>query len=719
MDPQKSEKSEEKKRWGEELRGIAYLAISLLLFASLITYSPDDTSLNSVSTSPAVKNLTGLLGAYTSDILFSLFGGAAYLFPLSLSIMGWKRLKGEQKGSFAGRSIGFIVLLLSLPAFLHLHLERISVSIKGGIPAGGLLGNIITSALTNCCAFFGAHVITLTLVIISALLTTGITPSKLIFSAEGKMNGPFLWVRNTLFKRKGKKREKKVTADTAIEEDLFMVPPVIGEPKIIEQRPVEKLPPQQEHFEFMDTTPDGAYRLPPLALLSDPPPMVSKVDKEYLLMNSNVLEKKLLDFGIEGQIVQVHPGPVITMYELEPAAGVKISRIVNLSDDLALAMKSGSVRIVAPIPGKSTVGIEIPNHEREDVYLKEIIASEPFRAAKSRLTLALGRDISGNPVVTDLARMPHLLVAGTTGSGKSVALNSMISSLLFNATPSDVKIVMIDPKILELSAYEGIPHLLTPVITQPKEASWVLQKLVEEMQKRYTILAEKGVRNIDSYNKIVDKENALSYIVVILDELADLMMTAQREVEDSIARLAQMARAAGIHLIVATQRPSVDVLTGVIKANFPARISFKVSSKVDSRTILDANGAENLLDKGDMLFLPPGTSKLSRIHGAFISDAEVRKVVDYIKGQGGSDYSYKLQPSNEEEPGGAVERDEYYQQAVDLVLSTGQASISMIQRRLRIGFNRAARLIEMMEEDGFVGPAAAGRPREVLRRREL
>ena len=315
--------------------------------------------------------------------------------------------------------------------------------------------------------------------------------------------------------------------------------------------------------------------------------------------------------------------------------------------------------------------------------------------------------------------MPHLLVAGTTGSGKSVALNSMISSLLFNTTPSDLKMVMIDPKILELSAYEGIPHLLTPVITQPKEASWVLQKLVEEMQKRYTLLAEKGVRNIDSYNKISDKENALSYIVVILDELADLMMTAQREVEDSIARLAQMARAAGIHLIVATQRPSVDVLTGVIKANFPARISFKVSSKVDSRTILDANGAENLLDKGDMLFLPPGTSKLSRIHGAFISDTEVRKVVDYIKGQGGSDYSYKLQPSSEEEAGSTVERDEYYQQAVDLVLSTGQASISMIQRRLRIGFNRAARLIEMMEEDGFVGPAAAGRPREVLRKRGL
>ncbi len=371
---------------------------------------------------------------------------------------------------------------------------------------------------------------------------------------------------------------------------------------------------------------------------------------------------------------------------------------------------------MAPIPGRSTVGIEVPNQIREDVFLKEIIASEPFRAAKSRLTLALGRDISGNPVVADLTRMPHLLVAGATGSGKSVALNSMISSLLFNRTPSDLKMVMIDPKILELSTYEGIPHLLTPVITQPKEASWALQKLVEEMQKRYRILAEKGVRNIEGYNKAAEAGDLLPYIVVIVDELADLMMTAQREVEDSIARLAQMARAAGIHLIVATQRPSVDVLTGVIKANFPARISFKVSSKIDSRTILDTSGAENLLDKGDMLFLPPGTSRLSRIHGAYISEGEVRQLVDYIRAGGKPDYHYKIQQF--EETVTDVDRDEYYQQALDLVLSTGQASISMIQRRLRIGFNRAARLIEMMEEDGFVGPATGGKPREVLRRKE-
>ncbi len=712
-----NKKQEEKKRWIGEIWGVVYLSASLILLASLITYSPNDPSLNSVSTNPVTKNLTGLMGAYLSDMLFSFFGGAAYLFPLTLLITGWRRLKGEKTFSTAGRMIGLVMIFLSLPTFLHLHFERISLSIKGGIPAGGLLGGIIASTLIGCCAFFGAHVITLTLVIISAVLTTGLSPGKMAFSLGNRLNNLFLWLKNVIL-REGVKKEKtrETTARPRMETDSSAVPMIIEKPKIVEQRPVEKIPPQQEHFEFMDMTPDGSYRLPSLSLLSDPPPATQKVNKEDLLMNSNILEKKLLDFGIDGQVVQVHPGPVITMYEFEPAPGVKLSRIVNLSDDLALAMKSGSVRIVAPLPGRSTVGIEVPNHEREDVYLKEIIASEPFRAAKSKLTLALGRDISGNPVVADLTKMPHLLVAGTTGSGKSVALNSMISSLLFNASPADLKMVMIDPKIFEPSTYEGIPHLLTPVITQPKEASWVLQKLVEEMQKRYILLAEKGVRNIEGYNKIADKDTSLSYIVIIIDELADLMMTAQREVEDSIARLAQMARAAGIHLIVATQRPSVDVLTGIIKANFPARISFKVSSKIDSRTILDANGAENLLDKGDMLFLPPGTSKLSRIHGAFIADPEVRKLVEYIKTQGVSDYSYRPQPSSEEEPIGSMERDEYYQQALDIVLSTGQASISMIQRRLRIGFNRAARLIEMMEEDGFVGPAAGGKPREVLRR---
>ena len=720
-------KKEVKKGWTGEIRGLVYIAISLILFASLITYSPDDPSLNSVSTKPVINNVVGLLGSYLSDILFSLFGSAAYLFSIVLLFTGWKRLKGEENPLNPIRIIGFILLFLAIPTFLQIHFERIFVSINGGIPAGGLLGNILSSALFGCCAVFGTHVITFTLVLISIVLATGVAPHRMANSIWDGLNKIFSFIKSVILWKRNRKEyvmeayndaDEDIASEQLIEANPLSIPSIVDQPRIVEKISSEKIPPHQEHFEFMDITPDGTYKLPPLAILSDPPPATSNVNKEDLLMNSNILEKKLLDFGIDGQIVQVHPGPVITMYEFEPAPGVKLSKIVNLSDDLALAMKSGSVRIVAPIPGRSTVGLEVPNNEREDVYLKEIISSEAFRSAKSKLTLALGRDISGNPVVADLTKMPHLLVAGATGSGKSVALNSMISSLLFNAAPSDLKMVMIDPKILELSTYEGAPHLLTPVITQPKEASWVLQKLVEEMQKRYRILAEKGVRNIDGYNKIVEAADALPYIVVIIDELADLMMTAQREVEDSIARLAQMARAAGIHLIVATQRPSVDVLTGVIKANFPARISFKVSSKIDSRTILDANGAENLLDKGDMLFLPPGTSKLSRIHGAFITEAEVRKVVDYIRMQGSPDYSYKIQQSSDDSEVN-VERDEYYQQALDLVLSSGQASISLIQRRLRIGFNRAARLVELMEEDGYVGPATGGKPREVIKGKDV
>ena len=479
--------------------------------------------------------------------------------------------------------------------------------------------------------------------------------------------------------------------------------------------------------------------MPPLKLLNDPPVSARKISKEELLMNSSILEKKLLDYGIEGRVINVHPGPVITMYEFEPAPGVKVNKIVGLADDLALAMRALSVRIVAPIPGKSVVGIEIPNNIREDVFFKEILSSDAFLEAGARLPLALGKDIFGNPVVTDLTRMPHLLVAGATGSGKSVALNSMICSILFAATSDDVKLLMIDPKMLELSIYEGIPHLISPVITQTKEAAGALQKIVGEMQRRYKLLAEKGVRNIDGYNNMISSEvrikdsafktkkvshdesetediedkgdeepSRLPYIVVIIDELADLMMASAYEVEGAIARLAQMARAAGIHIILATQRPSVDVLTGVIKANFSARVSFQVSSKTDSRTILDANGAEQLLGRGDMLFMPPGTARIDRIHGSYISEEEIKKVVDFLKEQAAPSYEAFMQaplPEEEEDAGMEDERDEFYQRAVDIVVSTGQASISMIQRKLRIGYNRAARMVEMMEEDGIVSPA--------------
>ena len=721
----------EKKKWVSEIWGLVCFASGLLVFASLISFSPDDPSFNSVSTSNNVKNLAGLSGSYLSDILFTLFGGAAYLVPFVLFLAGWKKFKREES-SYTERIIGFGLLFLSLPTFLHLHLERLSLSIKGSIPAGGLTGDLVASLLTGCCATFGAHVITFTLVVISTVIALGISPVDMSSALWGRARLLPQLLKSMVSRKVKKSRPVRkddspssASADLADEEafpaepelDLFRPEPVIKQKNRSRSSAGDnEFVPMQEHLEFSETASDGKYKLPPLSILSDPAPSENKINKEDLLMNSSVLEKKLLDFGIDGQVVEVNPGPVITMYEFEPAPGVKLSRIVNLSDDLALALKSGSVRIVAPLPGKSTVGIEVPNQLREDVFLKEIIASDQFRALKSRLPLALGKDISGNPVVADMTKMPHLLVAGATGSGKSVALNSMISSLLFSATPSDLKIVMIDPKVLELSIYEGIPHLITPVITQPKEASWILQRLVEEMQRRYRVLAEKGVRNIDGYNKLPDKEETLPYIVVIVDELADLMMTAQREVEDSIARLAQMARAAGIHLILATQRPSVDVITGVIKANFPARISFKVSSKVDSRTILDGMGAEDLLDKGDMLFLQPGTSKLMRVHGAYIYEAEVGKIVEYAKAQASPEYSYKPEDAVSEEGVSEGDRDEFYQQALDIVLMSGQASISLIQRRLRIGFNRAARLVEMMEEDGFVGPSTGGKPREVLKR---
>ncbi|MGZ3605624.1 MAG: DNA translocase FtsK, partial [Thermodesulfobacteriota bacterium] len=447
-------------------------------------------------------------------------------------------------------------------------------------------------------------------------------------------------------------------------------------------------------------------------------------------MNSHILEKKLLDYGVEGKVVEVRPGPVITVYEFEPAPGVKVSRIVNLADDLALALSALSIRIVAPIPGKSVVGIEVPNVNRETVYLKEIIDSDSFRNFKSKLSFGLGKNISGDPFVVDLARMPHLLVAGSTGSGKSVSINAMICSILFKANPEEVRFLMIDPKMLELSDYEGIPHLLLPVVTHPKKAAAALKWLVGEMERRYTVLAEKGVRNIEHYHQRMEREmkekgkvykrkgdvlegeeakpsepmEKVPYIVVVIDELADLMMISSREVEESITRLAQMARAVGIHLLLATQRPSVDVLTGIIKANFPARISFQVTSKVDSRTILDTIGAEHLLGAGDMLFLPPGSSKLTRLHGAFVSSAEIKRIVEFLKKQGKPSY---LDPSvlaevkkDDKDGSGEDEYDEKYDEAVAFVAEIGQASISLVQRRFRIGYNRAARIVEKMEQEG-------------------
>jgi DNA segregation ATPase FtsK/SpoIIIE, S-DNA-T family len=512
------------------------------------------------------------------------------------------------------------------------------------------------------------------------------------------------------------------------------VPPVQPPAAAVQQPQAERGAPLSVRHLHQQRVTDA---LPSLDLLDMPVTPQREHSSEELTIQARFLEQKLREFAVEGEVVKVLPGPVITMYEFAPAAGVKVNKIVNLQDDLALVMEAVSVRVVAPIPGKAVVGIEIPHKRRETVRFRDLLDSEEWHTSTSKLSLALGKDILGRPVITDLALIPHLLIAGATGSGKSVGLNSLICSLLFRATPTDVRLIMIDPKMLEFSVYDGIPHLLVPVVTEPKKAAIVLRRVVEEMGRRYQILAAQGVRSIAQYNQMLEEEHGdrspgrvrvqdgqeaaptpaekLPYLVVVIDELSDLMMISAREVEDSLMRLAQMARAAGIHLIVATQRPSVDVLTGVIKANFPARLSFQVTSKVDSRTILDTNGAETLLGRGDMLFLAPGTSKPQRVHGAYVSEAEISRLVEAWKAVEQTRYDDGfLAPGSDRV---SVEEDEYdekYDEATALVTKIGQASISMLQRRLRVGYNRAARMIEMMEKDGIVGPADGIKPREVL-----
>ncbi|HEY6395335.1 MAG TPA: DNA translocase FtsK 4TM domain-containing protein, partial [Candidatus Binataceae bacterium] len=492
----------------------------------------------------------------------------------------------------------------------------------------------------------------------------------------------------------------------------------------------------------------GAYKLPPASLLDNPPPRHTEVDEASLEKSARVLEQKLADFGVEGRVVEVQPGPVVTMYKFEPGSGIKVSQIVNLADDLSMALRAAAVRIQAPVPGEAVVGIEVPNRRRENVYLREILEADEFSAAQSQLTIALGKDIAGRPVAADLARMPHLLIAGATGTGKSVSLHTMIASILFNATADDVRFILIDPKMLELTVYENIPHLLVPVVVDPDKAASALLWATQEMENRYMMMRDLGVRNIDGYNQALIARNSvvelkptsqipqanpdaaapkpiehrkLPKIVIVIDELADLLLSEGKTVERDINRLAQKARAAGIHLILATQRPSVDVITGLIKANLPARISLQVTSRVDSRTILDSIGAERLLGAGDMLFMPPGSAKLRRLHGPFVSEQEIRKVADFLRAQGAPEYRMEIldtKPPGEDSGGDdGDEREELYDEAVRIVMETNQASISMIQRRLRIGYNRAARMVEQMEREGIVMPADGARPREVRMRR--
>ncbi|UCC66567.1 MAG: DNA translocase FtsK, partial [Deltaproteobacteria bacterium] len=591
--------------------------------------------------------------------------------------------------------------------------------------AGGALGTVLGTLLAKYLSTVGASLLVTLAFIASVMLATDISLKGGLVGSGRIVSDVFHWmvkikdlIHGKWTKKQRKKKEPKIAGLKQASP-----PPIIESP--IGQKQIDL---RQEPLPFPEPA-EGGYRLPSLALLEGGKEKEVTVSEEVLWANSQILEGKLRDYGVEGKVMGVRPGPIVTVYEFEPAPGVKVNRILNLEDDLALALSALSVRIQAPIPGKPVVGIEIPNPMRETVHLKDVVSSELFQGAQSKLALAVGKDISGNTFVIDLARLPHLLVAGSTGSGKSVSINCMICSILLKATPDDVKFLLIDPKMLELPSYEGIPHLLLPVVTDPKEASIALRWVVEEMERRYSMMAEKGIRNIENYNQKVKEEGLppldleegalppkkLPYVVVVIDELADLMIVSGREVEESIIRLAQMARAAGIHLILATQRPSVDVLTGLIKVNFPARISFQVSTKTDSRTILDAHGAEHLLGSGDMLFLPPGSSKLRRVHGAYASEGEIRRLGEFWRQQGEPSYDRSILRERRERKSAADEEyDEKYDEAVAFVAQTGQASISLIQRKFRIGYNRAARIIERMEEEGIVGASDGVKPRDVL-----
>jgi S-DNA-T family DNA segregation ATPase FtsK/SpoIIIE len=730
-----------KEKLKHEIIGILLIAVGVFLFLSLISYHPMDPSFFSY-TSPKVKeihNWMGIVGAYLSALLFQGFGYSSFLIPFVLIIFAFSFIMRWEWKYISLKLAGWSVILLTTSSLMGLWLKNLHQDTL----AGGFLGDIFSKILVQYFNRPGATVLLSVILILSFVLGTGISFISLVKNL-GRAVQKLIEKISTfkMVRKESAEREKKlVKKKQEKKEEKEVLPAVVVEKP--SPPPKKEETAKQEAFEFLESS--KAFQLPPISLLEAEVEKRQKIDRDSLIMNSRILEKKLLDYGVEGKVVEVRPGPVITVYEFEPAPGVKVSRIVNLADDLALALSALSIRIVAPIPGKAVVGIEVPNTNRETVFLKEIIDSNNFRAFKSKLSFGLGKDIAGDPFVVDLARMPHLLVAGSTGSGKSVSINAMICSILFKATPEEVRFLMIDPKMLELSDYEGIPHLLLPVVTNPKKAAAALRWLVEEMERRYTVLAEKGVRNIEHYHQRMERElkekgkvykrkgdvlegdeekvsepmEKIPYIGVVIDELADLMMISSKDVEESITRLAQMSRAVGIHLLLATQRPSVDVLTGIIKANFPARISFQVTSKVDSRTILDTIGAEHLLGAGDMLFLPPGSSKLIRLHGAFVSSAEIKRIVEFWKKQGKPSY---LDPSilveaKKEKEGASGEEEEYdekYDEAVAFVAETGQASISLIQRRFRIGYNRAARIVEKMEQEGVVGPSDGVKPREVL-----
>ena len=757
-----------------ELIGFLGITVAILMALALLSYSPKDPSFNVAAQTPevhAAQNWIGPAGAYGADFMFQILGYAAFLLPMGIFALGVRWFRSRPLDSALGGLIGYALLILSVPAMLSLW--RVP-EVREAIPPGGFVGGLIASGLRQAFNSVGAHVVAVASLIAALFLTTSfsfhathallrapvnkldpIGRIKTRWSAwREKREQERLRKRVEANKVSGRQpvppqtlgsKERKIAAEADKElieaaededDDSAIVRHVLAIPEIAST--AVSTASKKSAGEPKISRGAAAFRLPSPSLLRLAE-RSEKVQEDELKECAKAIEEKCREFDVGGHVTQINPGPVVTTYEFKPEAGIKYSRVTGLADDLCLALRAESI-LIERIPGKSTVGIEVPNHRRQTITLREVIESPDFVNSPSKMTLSLGKDLIGRVRVSDLAQMPHLLIAGSTGTGKSVFLNSLIVSMLYKATPEELKLVMVDPKRLELGLYEDIPHLLAPVVTDPKVASNVLRNATREMERRLKLLAHRGVRNIDQYNRTFAKGQSLSLfenveeqehrplplIVIVIDELADLMMVDTNNVEESITRLAQMARAVGIHLILATQRPSVDVITGLIKANFPARISFRVASKVDSRTILDANGSESLLGRGDMLYLPAGSSRLHRIHGPLVTEDEIVSLCDFWRSQAKAVYNQKLleTPKEEASTEGATEGgdeevdDELYQEAVRVVCEMGRASTSTLQRRLRIGYGRAARLIDIMEKDGIVGPAEGTKPREVLKKKD-
>jgi S-DNA-T family DNA segregation ATPase FtsK/SpoIIIE len=753
-----------------EFAGVALFAAALIWIVSLASYEPSDPVwFFSTGLHADPVNFAGRVGAFVAELSFQLFGYASYLVPALLVVVGWNYFWCRQLDAAATKATGATLLFACISAFLSFVFGTLEVSGKS-FRAGGYAGEFLAREMSAYLNRTGSLIVVLTLIFLAIIMSTQFSFGRFFGAAIEAVRGAAGRSVDSIHEwREERRREQqrrdviaKHTKKAAVPDDLAPAkaprrqpdavpaaaaladdapPPARGAgpafgigksfapprpPKLSLPTPPLPLPDPEPTSKAPAERRKGDYALPPMALL-DAAKTERKIDERELMDGARLLEEKCREFSVEGSVVQIHPGPVVTTYEFKPDAGVKYSKITGLADDLCLAMQAESV-LIDRIPGKSTVGIQIPNRNREQISLRELLESDVYRRSTSKLAIALGKTIHGEPYVADLATMPHLLIAGSTGAGKSVGINGMLTSILYRASPDDVRLILIDPKRLELGMYEDIPHLMTPVVVDPKQAANALRWAVREMEERYKTLAAEGVRNIEQYNRnvrqaITEKRTPkdgvepkpLPFIVVVIDELADLMMVASNEVEESIARLAQMARAVGIHLILATQRPSVDVITGLIKANLPARIAFRVASKIDSRTILDGNGAEQLLGRGDMLLLPPASSRFIRLHGPYISEQESARLASFLRKQGKPTYDETItQEEKTAADGVEMDKDDLYDEAARIIVSSGQASISYLQRRLRIGFSRAARLVDMMEMEGLVSPAAGGKAREVL-----